>query len=248
MNARRPFTAEVEQATTAFVRAGATARIEDVAAKLYVSRATLQRRLAREDESFTEIRKRSRVTVAVAELTHGASCASAAAKVGLSGEHLCRLVSQRTGLRPREIVRASSLAARAQRWRRSTPPRSGSRLYWERSRRWQALEVEVQTLLAPVPDIEHPLSGWARRTLRMCVRPDYRTGRYRARVRAARSAERREREAERELLDRWWKDFERTYLEPEYHPFIVARDEWYVAETHTTPGNAQEDIPRSTAG
>src|SRR5580658_8982192 len=151
MNARRPFAADVERTTTAIVRAGAPARIEDVAAALYVSRATLQRRLAHKGESFTEIRKRSRVTVAITELTHGASCARAAARVGLSGEHLCRLARQRTGLRPKEIVRASSLAARAQQWRRSKPPRSGSRLYWERSRRWRELEAEVLMLLAPVP-------------------------------------------------------------------------------------------------
>jgi AraC-like DNA-binding protein len=248
MNTRRSFTAEVERTTTAFVRAGATTRIEDVAAALYVSRATLQRRLAREGESFTEIRKRSRVTVAIAELTHAASCAGAAARVGLSGEHLCRLVSQRTGLRPKEIVRASSLAARAQRWRRSTPPRSGSRLYWERSRRWRALEAEVRMLLAPVPAAGHPLSSWARRTIQMCARPDYRTGRYRARVHAARSAERRAREAERERFDRWWKELERTYLEPEQDLFIVARVERNIAETLTASDQAREDAPRGAPG
>jgi AraC-like DNA-binding protein len=224
MNARRPFAADVERTTTAIVRAGTPARIEDVAAALYVSRATLQRRLAREGESFTEIRKRSRVTVAITELTHGASCARAAAKVGLSGEHLCRLVRQRTGLRPKEIVRASSLAARAQQWRRSKPPRSGSRLYWERSRRWRELEAEVRMLLAPVPATAHPLSGWARRTIHMCARPDYRTGRYRARVHAARSAERRAREAERRRLDAWLRKLDRSVDQDMFLISMLERD------------------------
>jgi AraC-like DNA-binding protein len=242
MNARRPFAAEVERTTIAFVRAGARARIEDVAVALYMSRATLQRRLAREGESFTEIRRRSRVTVAITELTHGSSCSRAAARVGLSGEHLCRLVSQQTGLRPKEIVRASALAARAQRWRRSPPPRSGSRLYWERSRRWRALESEVRILLAPVPATGHPLSSWARRTVQMCVRPDYRTGRYRARVHAARNAERRAREAERRRLDAWLRKLHRSV---DQDMFMIAMFELETVEALTTSDPAQEDALRS---
>jgi AraC-like DNA-binding protein len=242
MNARRPFTAEVERITTAFVHSGATARIKDVADALYVSRATLQRHLAREGETFTEIRRRSRVTVAITELTHGASCARAATRVGLSGEHLCRLVSQRTGLRPKEIVRASSLAAQAQRWRRSKPPRSGSRLYWERSRRWRVLEAEVRMLLEPVPATGHPLSSWARRTIRMCVRPDYRTGRYRARVHAARSAERRAREAERRRLDAWLRRLGRSF---DQDMFMIAMLERDIVEGLSTSHFACEDALRN---
>jgi AraC-like DNA-binding protein len=245
MNTRRSFTAEVERTTAAFVHAGATTRIEDVAAALYVSRATLQRRLAREGETFTEIRKRSRVTAAITELTHGASCAGAAARVGLSGEHLCRLVSQRAGLRPKEIARASSLAARAQRWRRSPPPRSGSRLYWERSRRWRALEAEVQMLLAPVPVTGHPLSSWARRTIHMCARPDYRTGRYRARVYAARNAERRARETERRRVDAWLRKLHRSVDQDMY---MIAMLEQDIAEALTTSDPACEDTLRSAPG
>jgi AraC-like DNA-binding protein len=237
MNAKRPFTAEVERTTTALVRAGATTRIEDVAAALYVSRATLQRHLAREGESFTEIRKRLRVTVAITELSHGASCAGTAARVGLSGEHLCRLVSQRTGLRPKEIVRASSLAARAQRWRRLKPPRSGSRLYWERSRRWRALEAEVRMLLEPVPTTGHPLSNWARRTIHKCTRPDYRSGHYRAQVHAARSAERRAREAERRRLDAWLRTLHRSFDQ-----------DMLMIEALSTSDFARDDALRSAPG
>ncbi len=230
---------------TAFVHAGATTRIEDVAVALYMSRATLQRRLAREGETFTEIRKRLRVTTAITELTQGASCARAAARVGLSGEHLCRLVSERTGLRPKEIVRASSLAARAQRWRRSTPPRSGSRLYWERSRRWRALEAEVQMLLAPVPATGHQLSNWARRTIHMCARPDYRTGRYRVRVSAARNAERRAREAERRRLDAWLRMLNRSVDQDMYTIGMLGQD---IAEALTTSDSVREDALGSASG
>lgn len=209
MSDQSGFAGEVRRVTTAVVQAGGGARIEDVAASLFMSRSTLQRRLAAQDTSFTEIRCQARVKVALAQLTSGASCASAARSVGLTGEHLCKLMIARIGLRPLEVARAARLSARARRWRRSTPPRSGTRLYRDRIIRWQALEAEVLALLAPIPSAGHPLSAWARRTRRVTARPDYRSGKFRTRVRAARRKERKKREAARREINAWWARFQR---------------------------------------
>ena len=201
------------ETTTAFVAAGGPARIGDVAGALFMSRSTLQRRLATSGLSFTELRRQVRVQVALRRLTSGASCAGAARAVGLTGDHLCRLITCYAGVRPREIARACQLAARAQRWRRSTPPRSGSRLYAKRMRRWQAVEVELGVLLAPIPSSGHPLSAWARRVRHAGRRPDYRRGPYRTRVRAARRHERAAYAAERRRIDAWWAQFQRTQFD-----------------------------------
>ncbi len=97
-----------------------------------MSRSTLQRRLAACGMSFTDVRRQAAVSIALGRLMSGASCASAARTVGLSVDHLCRLITAHVGLRPSEIARACELAERARRWRSSTPPRSGTRLYASR--------------------------------------------------------------------------------------------------------------------
>jgi AraC-like DNA-binding protein len=191
------FIEQVRKATMASVAAGAPARIEEVAAVLFVSRSTLQRRLAAGGTSFTEIRREARVRVALCRLTSGSSCARTAREVGLSGDHLCRLITLETGVRPRDIARACELATRARRWRRATPPRSGTRLYAERRSRWRALEAELQELLEPISASGHPLSAWAHRMRRAGRRPDFRRGVYRARARSSRRKERTQRAAER---------------------------------------------------
>ena len=216
MSSEQALVRQVRDTITAFVAAGGPARIGDVAGALFVSRSTLQRRLATSGLSFTELRQQVRVQVALRRLTSGASCAGAARAVGLTGDHLCRLITVYAGVRPREIARACHLAARAQRWRRSTPPHSGSRLYAKRMRRWQAVEAELGVLLAPIPSSGHPLSAWARRVRHAGRRPDYRRGPYRTRVRAARRHERAAYAAERRRIDAWWAEFQRTQLD--VHP------------------------------
>jgi AraC-like DNA-binding protein len=203
---------EVLAAVRASVSAGSSTRIEDVAARLYISRSTLQRRLAERKTSFTELRREARVEVALKRLSAGSSCANAAVYVGLTGDHLCRLITDHVGLRPRQIARANQLSARADRWRRSIPLRSDSRQYIEQMRRWKALEDELAVILAPIPRSGHPLSAWARRISQMARRPDYRKGHYRARVRAARQRERAALAAERRRVDAWWAELQRTQL------------------------------------
>jgi AraC-like DNA-binding protein len=215
MVCEQAFISEVREATAALLVGGAAAPIDDVAAALFVSRSTLQRKLAACGTSFTDVRRQAAVRLALARLTSGASCAAAARAVGLSGDHLCRLVTEYAGLRPREIARACELAERARRWKQSTPPRSGTRLYAERIKRWRALEVELKALLAPIAASGHPLSSWAHRVARSSRRPDFRAGTYRRRVRAARSRERAARAAERRRMDEWWAEFRRTRYDPD---------------------------------
>lgn len=212
MSSEQAFVRQVRETTTALVAAGDPVSIGDVASALFVSRSTLQRQLATNGTNFTEVRQQVRVLVALRRLTSGASCATAARAVGLTSDHLCRLVTGYVCVRPREIVRACQLAARAKRWRCSTPPRSGTHRYVELMRRWQALEVELGVLLAPIPPSGHPLSAWARRMRCAGHRPDYRRGRYRKRVRTARRREKEAYAAERRRLDAWWAEFQRTQL------------------------------------
>jgi AraC-like DNA-binding protein len=186
--------------------------IEAVAGGLFLSKSTLQRRLAELETSFTMIRSQVQVDVAGEWLISGASCASAARRAGLSRDHLCRLVSAQTGLQPRQIARACQLARRAERWRRSAPSRAGTRMYAERAEKWKRLERELTQLLAPIPDAGDPLSGWARKLRRSARRPDYRRGAFRARARAERKREQAIRRAQRRYLEQWWADFERTQM------------------------------------
>lgn len=206
------FTSKVREATVALLLSFAAAPIDDAAAAVFMSRSTLQRRLAACGMSFTDVRRQAAVSIALGRLMSGASCASAARTVGLSVDHLCRLITAHVGLRPSEIARACELAERARRWRSSTPPRSGTRLYASRVNGWRALEAELKVLLAPIPGSGHPLSGWALRVARSSRRPDYRAGSYRRRVRRARQGERAARAAERRRMDAWWAEFQRTHL------------------------------------
>lgn len=232
-------TTEVSETIATMLVRRAAAPIDDVAAAMFVSRSTLQRRLAADGMSFTEVRRQDTVRLAVARLTSGASCACAARAVGLSGDHLCRLVTDRTGLRPRDIARAHELGERARRWKLSPPPRSGTRLYAQRVHRWRALEIELAALLAPIPASGHLLSGWAARLARSSRRPDYRTGQYRRRVRAARSRERAARAAEARRMDAWWAEFQRTTLgTPADDIFSLESLDLYIARALTPPGDA----------
>jgi hypothetical protein len=79
----------------------------------------------------------------------------------------------------------------------------------------------------------------------MCARPDYRTGRYRARVHAARNAERRAREAERKRLDDWLRRLHRSVDQDMY---MIAMLEQDITEALTTSKPTRQDVLRSAAG
>ena len=175
-------------AIRAQLETGPGLRIEDVAGCMYVSKSTLQRALAQEGTTFTVLRRRVRVEVAIERLTGGATCTSAATYVGLSRDHMCKLVREYTGLTPRRIVRARRLAHQAKRWRRSAPPPAKSWFYVEQLRRWRAIEVELGKLVEELP-ADSPLAGWAQQMRRSARRPDYRSGHYRKLTAAQRRRE-----------------------------------------------------------
>jgi AraC-like DNA-binding protein len=178
----------VRSAIRVQLETGPGLRVEDVAGRIYVSKSTLQRALAQEATTFTDLRRQVRAEVAIERLTGGATCTSAAAYVGLSRDHMCKLVSDYTGLTPRRIVRARRLAERARRWRRSVPPPARSWFYAERLQRWRAIEAELGRLVADIPE-DSPLAEWAQRLHHSARRPDYRSGRYRKLVAAERRRE-----------------------------------------------------------
>jgi hypothetical protein len=217
VSAQASIIGEVRGAIRELMNGGQRVHAEEVAGLLFLSRATMQRRLDEAHTTFTHERQAMQVTLALEMLTHGASCSRAAWHVGLSGDHLCRLISDASGLDSRQVARAAALAARAQRWRRSVPPRSGTRPYTERLRKWNALEAELTVLLEPVSGPENPLWAWAGRVRRNARRPDYRRGRAGKRVRATRRRERAAREAQLRALQRYLRS-----LEP--------RDGWPAAE------------------
>jgi AraC-like DNA-binding protein len=174
-------------------------RLDDVAADLFVGKSTLQRRLAEQGTTYSEQRRQVQILVALELLTQGRSVRTAAMSVGLSADHLCVLVTQYAHLKPRQIVRACELASRVRRWRRSVPPRSGTKLYFKQLERWKAIDIELQALLAGL-EKDHPLAGWAQKVRRDAQRPDFRRRRYRGRVRAARRREDAQRAAEQKAM------------------------------------------------
>jgi AraC-like DNA-binding protein len=181
----RPTLREVQGAICDRLHAGAMLHVEDIAESLYVSKSTLQRTLADLDTTFTQLRRQVQVEVAIKRLTGGASCTSTAAYVGLSSDHMCKLVAEYADLTPRQIVRACQLAGRVQRWRRSVPPRANTKLYFKQLERWRAIDAEIEQLVAGLAS-GHPLAAWAHKLRQSTQRPDYRRGRYRTRVRAQR--------------------------------------------------------------
>jgi AraC-like DNA-binding protein len=162
--------------------------IDDVAQLLFVSASTLQRRLAHEDTTFTEVRQRVQVEVALELLTKGKAAASVAEEVCLSTDHLCVLVRRAADLTPLQIVRAATLTASVQRWRRSGPPTYGSPLYLTQFRKWRSIDRELRELLEDL-DASHPLADWAKQMLTMVARPDFRRQPHRRRIRTERAKE-----------------------------------------------------------
>jgi len=188
MRTDRPTAAQDERAIRERLQAAETLYIEDVAKHLYVSKSTLQRTLRSSGTSFSALRRRVQVQAALGYLTSGKSCAHTAERVGLSCDHLCKLVKAQADLTPKQIARAARLGARVRRWRSGVPPRAGTRLYYRRLEQWRLIEAEIAALLADLP-AGHPLGSWAIKLQRSSKRPDYRRGRFRSRVQAERLRE-----------------------------------------------------------
>lgn len=186
------------------IAAGLPLGIDEVAGQHFVSVRTLQRGLADEGTDFGTVRRETQVNVAIELMCHGASAARAARDVRLSRDHLCVLVNQRTGLRPRQIVRSYALAQRAARWKSRVPPRYGTKLYVKRMYEWRRIDAELRQLLDGL-EADHPLATWVTQLRRQARRPDYRRRRYRARVRTARKREAAEAERQQRAVKAWFK-------------------------------------------
>jgi AraC-like DNA-binding protein len=189
MQSLRPTLREAEDSIRDLVHTRTTPlHIDDVASDLYVSRSTLQRVLADHGTTFTKLRQRAQIEIALGRLTEGKSCASTAVHVGLSRDHMSRLIAEHTDLTPRQIARVCQLADRLRRWRRSVPPRANTKLYFTQLKRWRAAETELGRLIADIP-AGHPLTQWTNDIRRAVQRPDFRRRRYRTKVRAERRRE-----------------------------------------------------------
>jgi AraC-like DNA-binding protein len=171
----RPDIQEVREAIQASLLANQSAPITDVAARLYLSRSTLQRVLAENLHSFAQLRQDVRVDLAAELLAQGTSWSVTAARVGLGREYLSKRIKDRFNLRPRQIERLNFLADVTTRWRKETPAtvagRAGRPFLKERMRRWRDIENEAEELLGRLPPGPNALMLWKRRIRRQVRAP-----------------------------------------------------------------------------
>lgn len=177
MSSSRPTPLEVSTAIAEALGRGRRSRV-DVAQILCVSSSTLQRLLADAGTDFTTLRKEVQVRVALAYLTAGRRVWVAAERTVLSPDHLRVIVKEATGLTPLQILTAARISATLERWRRQGPPSYGSFLYRRQFEQWQRFDAQLQDLFADLGP-SHPLADWAKKTLLVAQRPDFRTQPYR---------------------------------------------------------------------
>lgn len=197
---------EIETGIATALSRGRT-NIEDVAQILFLSKSTLQRRLR--PESFTSVRRRVQLRLALNVLQDGREVGVAAQEVALSRDHLRTLIKEETGLTPFQIVHAARLASRLGMWKDQIPPRAGTAAYRRRIEQWDQADRKLQTILGDI-DAKNPLSTWAKRTLVAAQRPDNRRRSNRLRIEESRKRQRDRWKAEREQeeidLDAWFQE------------------------------------------
>ena len=203
MASARPAPEEVEDAIREAFSYGRTS-IEDIAQILTVSRSTVERALtgtvgSRQSTDFTSLRRKVRLKIGLPLLTHGESVGSVAEKVCLCPDHLTVIVREETGLTPKQIIRASRLGQKIERWKREGPLRQGTTLYRLRLREWDRIDVQLSDLLGDLGP-SHPLAHWAKQLLVDLERPDYRRQPYRDVLRV-------DRRRESELVQRRLQDY-----------------------------------------
>lgn len=181
-----------------------TKRIEDVAEFLHISKSTLQRRLSERGTSYTALRRRAQVAIALKHLTAGKPVFTAAHRALVSSDHLCVIVREETGLTPGQIARAAELSRRIELMREHDPPTFGSSLYRRQIRRWHRIDAELDRLLGDLGSA-NPLANWAKELLVSAARPDFRRQPYRRRIRAKRKRERDQVEALMRDFDRFFE-------------------------------------------
>jgi AraC-like DNA-binding protein len=164
--------------------------IESVAADLHCSRSTLQRQLCLAGTTYSVQLRKLRALVAVKAIMSGANAAAAARVVGLSPDHLRKLLLDECGIGPAGLRRCREIRRTFDVWTQH-PAESGTRLYRKRLHAWSQLRRELDRHLAPIAATS-PLRGWADQQLAASNRPDFRSGPFRQRARAARARERAE--------------------------------------------------------
>lgn len=190
---------DVEAAVEIALDRGRTG-IDDVAQLLFVSKSTLQRRA--EPLTFTAVRQRVQLRLALKALTSGGDVGGVARDVALSRDHLRVLVKKATGLTPARIVQAAHIAGRIDVWKGQLPPQSGTWAYRRWIDQWDKADRKLQDLLGDIGP-RNPLAQWAKRILVAAERPDNRLRSNRERIQDVR---RREREREEEF---WAQEEER---------------------------------------
>lgn len=156
--------------------------ITELACVLHMSRSTLQRIFSIHDTSFVRELRFVRVERAVVELVKNRRGAQVtAALLGISPDHLCRILKDVHGLTARDLIRVRVLDGRLRAWRAEVPPRAGTALYRRRLEEWGRADQELQAILGDLPH-GHPLAAWAKEILVMAARPDYRTKDQRRRI------------------------------------------------------------------
>jgi AraC-like DNA-binding protein len=197
---------EVEAAIETALARGRTG-VDDVAQILFVSRSTLQRRV--KPDSFTAIRQRVQLRVALDGLKSGREAGHVAKEVALSRDHLRILVKRATGLTPARILQAASLASRLQAWKVQVPPPSGTYAYRRRIDQWDQCDRRLDTILGDIK-AGNPLAPWAMRLLVSVERPDNRLRPNRERIQEARKRERERWDAElkqaEDVFDSWFEE------------------------------------------
>jgi len=164
--------------------------VESVAADLHCSRSTQQRQLFVAGTTYSVQLRKVRALVAVKAIMGGANATAAARQVGLSPDHLRKLLLDECGIGPAGLRRCREIRRTFDLWTQH-PAESGTRLYRKRLHAWSQLRRELDHHLGPIP-ANSPLRGWADQQLSASNRPDFRSGPFRRRARAARARERAE--------------------------------------------------------
>lgn len=169
--------------------------ITELACIMHTSRAALQRDFQAHGTSFIRELRHVRVERAVVELVQKRRSAKATADLlGVSPDHLCRILRDAYGLTAYQLIRVRTLDLQLRRWNAELPPRPGSALYRRRREQWDRADQELQRILGDLPH-GHLLADWAKKVLVSAARPDLRTREQRTRIKARRRRAAEQREA-----------------------------------------------------
>jgi len=174
--------------------------VDAIAATLGCSRPTLQRRLRELATCFTHELTLMQAALAAEAILRGASTVDAAARAGVSPDHLRHILREHCGIGPAGLIRCRTIAARLDAWTKR-PAAAHTKLYRKRLGQWAAYQAELHRHLDPIP-AESFLRKWADPLIARSRRPDFRRGPSRRYSREQRARDRAEVDVMvREFLD-----------------------------------------------